>query len=171
MAKSASPTRSARRAIRGVEKVEIPGHGKVELRLDNDGLMLIEEELEELLDRLNEKRERANAALPKGADPIEPYVSVWEALEEMLNRWPMRTLIPLTAAATAHAGISVEDVKRIPPSIYNDDALAEALMRAISIAFGQDPDEADDPPPMGGADRAARSTGRSSSGSGARRQS
>jgi hypothetical protein len=99
--------------------------GETSVRFDTNRLIEIELELDDLLDKHNARLEQRGE---------EPFESVWEALEELTERYPMVTIRVLLRAA-------FPDLEEIPLALLNDPKIGDALSAAIAVAFGQDPAE------------------------------
>ena len=136
MAPKDAPDR--RRAITNPPTPLVLDGERYEIRFDDDALIGLELDLDDLLDKVNARLERAGQ---------EPYDSVWEGLEEISVRYPLQSVRRMLAHAMPG--------QTLPMSALSDPKVAEALTTAISTAFGADPDavpkveETVGPPPVG----------------------
>lgn len=153
-AKSAKQ-KAARRIIANATDVSLPDPiGRRTLKYRNPDLGWLEEELDDLLERLNRRVEagrvreiptRLEAAqyAQTGETPplVEcPFDSLWAALEHITTSWPMSAIGPMLFAGLRHDGVTRAQVDDLPPWAYNDPAIAAGIMRALAVALGVDPD-------------------------------
>lgn len=110
--------------------------------------------LEALVDRLEERGLRpdkrvaavltsADAPLSLGAAGI-PH-NVWDAVTELVNRWPLRISRMLLEGALAHDGVTPEQIGELPPGDVTSEAVIGASMDALQVAFGQTGEDVPDP--------------------------
>lgn len=159
-----SPTGHRRTVYPGVSWTFPDPLGERRIRFRNDDLGYVEDVLEDELDRLNDRIAAGRVIDPETGLPEElPYDSVWDALDLIMTRKPLRSLAILLTAGLAHTFADDPDQGRaearaelvdVDPSIYNDEGLADAIRTSLAHAFGQDPEEADpeDPPTATGDD-------------------
>lgn len=134
--------------------------GTRRLRYRNDDLEWIEEALEDELDKMNDRILDGKGPVDEdtGERVTTTYASVWDGLDALLERRLFRGMRVLVAAGLAHtfADAGGFDAQRdaardalrgMPPWLWNDDRLGQAITQALGYAFGQDKRKGDDVPP------------------------
>lgn len=133
--------------------------GARRIKYRNGDLEWIEEALEAELDSMNDR-------ILDGRGPIDeatgervetPFASVWDGLDPILARRPMRGMRVLVAAGLAHSMDGHDDdaqrdaareaTQAMPPGLWNDDVLGRAITRALGVAFGSTSKGNAGPPP------------------------
>ena len=155
--------------------------GTVRIAYDNFALEWLEEVLEPELDKLNDRIAAGKG--PRGDDGVRIIYeldSVFDALGHLSARRMAQTTNVLVVAGIAHrydgdvdarTAQARADVGGWPPALWQDEALATAIQRALASAFGaaddtQAPPAAPLPPPTADAAGASASDGTTSSPSG-----
>lgn len=134
--------------------------GARRIKYRNGDLEWIEEALEAELDSMNDRIIDGKGPLDEetGERVETVFASVWDGLDPILARRPMRGMRVLVAAGLAHSmeghdddaqrDAAVDACRSMPPGLWNDDVLGRAITRALGVAFGSTSKRgASDPPP------------------------